>query len=104
VNQGKGKPVSSQQKIGRKKMWPYLFRFLFLLLNLPVTIVWKVWLKQKVWEPEFMATFRFGFALFSVPVYYLLLALGLALWINSLTAMMSVIGLFLFNWAYVKWA
>ncbi len=99
-----GKPEAIKPKMRQNEIPSRLFFALFCLLNLPIVLGWKYWLKPKVWEPEFMATFRFGFALFSVPVYYLLLVLGLALWINSLTAMMSVIGLFLFNWAYVKWA
>ncbi len=99
-----GKPDSIEPKRRQKKIRTRLFFALFCLLNLPIVLGWKFCLKRKVWEPEFMATFRFAFALLAVPVYYLILGLCLALLINPQTAMIMVVGLFLLNWAYVKWA
>jgi hypothetical protein len=98
------KPEPIQPKNRQKKTRARLFFALFCMLNLPIVLGWKFWLKPKVWEPEFMATFRFAFALFAVPVYYLILGFCLASLFNSLTAMITVGGLFLLNWAYVKWA
>jgi 1-acyl-sn-glycerol-3-phosphate acyltransferase len=100
---GAGKADSIQHKKRLKGIRTRFFFALFCLLNLPIVLGWKFWLKPKVWEPEFMATFRFGFALFAVPVYYLILGLCMALLSNPQTAMTIVVGLFLFNWAYVKW-
>ncbi len=99
-----GKPEPIQQKKRQKKIPARLFFALFCLLNLPVVLGWKFWLKRKVWEPEFMATFRFGYALLAVPVYYLILGFCLALLVNPQTAMIIVAGHFLLNWTYVKWA
>lgn len=93
-----------QPKKRQKKICARLFFALFSLLNLPIVLGWKFWLKHKVWEPEFMATFRFAFALFAVPVYYLILGLCLAWLINPQTALIMVVGLFLLNWAFVRWA
>jgi hypothetical protein len=101
---GAGKPDSSQPKKKQKKIQTSLLFVLFFLLNLPIVLGWKVGLKHKVWEPEFTATFRFAFALFAVPVFYLVLGLWLAMLLNAQTAMMVVLCHFLLNWAYVKLA
>lgn len=79
-----------------------LFRGLFILLNLPVLLIWKTVLKPKVWEPEFMGTLRFGFALLVYPIYYILIFAVLAWLFNPLPALITALGLFLFNWAYTR--
>lgn len=99
---GIGVPVHPKKE--QKRMLSHFFRSIFHLLNLPVMIGWRVWIKPKVWEPEFVSTFRFGFALFAMPVYYLFLIMGLAWAINLPTAFLLVASHFLFNWAYIKLA
>lgn len=79
-----------------------LFRALFMILNFPVVLLWKILLKPQVWEPEFTGTLRFGFSLLIYPVYYLFLFAILAWMFTPLIASVSVLGLFLFNWAYVR--
>ncbi len=79
------------------------FKGIFTVLNLPVIILWRTGIKPKVREPEFMGTFRFGFALLVYPIFYLVLfAVISAIW-NGLDGMAVIVGLFLFNWGYVRW-
>ncbi|MDB2606506.1 lysophospholipid acyltransferase family protein [Zobellia sp.] len=75
---------------------------IFTILNFPLIILWRKWARPKVWEPEFMGTLRFGFALLAYPVYYALLFLVVPLFTNGLTGLLVVLSLFLFNWLYVK--
>ena len=56
------------EKQDNKRTKNGLVRFLFYLVNLPMVVLWRMLVKPKVPEPEFMATFRFGFALFSYPM------------------------------------
>ncbi len=79
-----------------------LLKSIFVILNFPVVLLWRAWLKPKVAEPEFMGTMRFGFAMLIYPVYYLILLVILALVWHILTALAVVFGLFLFNCTYVK--
>jgi len=79
------------------------FKGIFTVLNLPVVILWRIWIKPKVGEPEFMGTFRFGFALLVYPIYYLMFfAVIAAIW-NGLVGLAVIVGLFLFNLGYVRW-
>jgi len=47
-------------------------RFFFYLINLPVVFLWRLLLKPRVPEPEFMATFRFAFSMLIYPLFYLI--------------------------------
>ncbi len=49
-----------------------LGRFLFYMANLPLVFLWRVLIKPAVPEPEFISTFRFGFAMLAYPIFYLL--------------------------------
>ena len=77
-------------------------RILFILWNLPLVILWRALLKPKVPEPEFEATFRFGFALVVYPFFYGLC--GLILWnVYSLkTACLYIFGHAVVNIFMVK--
>ena len=79
-----------------------LFKSIFHILNFPVVLLWRICVKPKVWEPEFMGTMRFGFSMLIYPIYYLILFIILALVWNTLTTLAVVFGLFLFNWAYAR--
>ena len=77
-------------------------RFLFRLSNLPLIFLWRMWLKPKVPEPEFEATFRFGFALLVYPVFYLLLLVVLGYIYDIKTACLAVLGHAVLNLLLVK--
>uniref|UniRef100_UPI003593D975 1-acyl-sn-glycerol-3-phosphate acyltransferase n=1 Tax=Pricia sp. TaxID=2268138 RepID=UPI003593D975 len=79
------------------------FKGIFTGLNLPIVILWRTWIKPKVWEPEFIGTFRFGFALLVFPLYYMMLFASIATIWNGAVGFAVIIGLFLYNWAYVRW-
>ncbi len=79
-----------------------LFGGLFSLLNFPIVMIWRFFVKPKIKEPEFVGTIRFGFAILGYPIYYLLLFMILALATNPITALLSILCLFVFNWAYVR--
>ncbi|SNR31954.1 1-acyl-sn-glycerol-3-phosphate acyltransferase [Maribacter sedimenticola] len=63
------------------------FRFFLYLLNLPVYLLWKYWMKPKVPEAEFMGTFKFAFGLLAYPVYLCLLFLIL---VNMVSVKMAI--------------
>lgn len=96
-NHNKKTRIDSDKSLFGKIFWP-----LFIVLNLPVVLLWKLLVKPKVWEPEFTATLRFMLALLAFPVYYLLLFIGLSFWSGAVVALGALFTLFLFNWAYVK--
>ncbi|MEZ4809244.1 MAG: 1-acyl-sn-glycerol-3-phosphate acyltransferase [Allomuricauda sp.] len=77
-------------------------RVLFALWNLPLVVLWRLLLKPKVPEPEFEATFRFGFVLVAYPFFYGLC--GLILWnmYDIKTACLFILGHAVFNVFLVK--
>lgn len=81
-----------------------LLKTLFLLVNLPMVLIWKKIIKPKVWEPEFTGTLRFAFALLGYPIYYGLLLLVLGMVWGLSWALLATTGIFLFNWGYVRFA
>jgi len=78
------------------------FKFLFTLVNLPLVLGWWLWMKPKIWEPEFTGTLRFGYAFLASPVYYVLLFTVVTLMSSATTGGLVILGLFAFNWLYVK--
>lgn len=75
---------------------------IFTILNYPVIRIWQLWIKPKVWEPEFTSTVRFGFALLAYPIYYLILLMAITAIGNLLVGLAFITALFLFNWGYVR--
>ncbi len=75
---------------------------MFMLLNFPIMLIWRIFGKPKVWEPEFMGTLRFAFALLAYPFYFLILFIIIALASNFIAALVAIMALFLYNWMYVK--
>ena len=65
-------------------------RFLFYLLNLPMVVLWRMLVKPKVPEPEFMTTFRFGFSMLAYPILYLALFFTLSYAFDALTALIAI--------------
>ncbi len=64
------KGVFSPMGPKKRNLAPKILRLLFLLWNLPWIFLWRIGLKPKVPEPEFMATFRLGFVLLTYPLFY----------------------------------
>ncbi len=78
------------------------FKALFTVLNLPMVLIWRVFVKPKVPEPEFMGTMRYGFAMVSYPIYYFLLFITLGWAFGYVVFLLVIFGLFIFNWGYVR--
>lgn len=78
------------------------FKAIFTIVNLPMLLLWRTFCKPKVWEQEFMGTLRFAFSLISYPIYYFLLFFVFSFVFTPLLGLTITIGLFLFNWLYVK--
>lgn len=91
-------PARPNREGGVFRAWDVLFR----TLNLPAWLLWRWIAANKVWEPEFMSTFRFLYALLAFPLYLGLLAAGFALSGAPPQAYWLLPGLFLFNLLYVK--
>ncbi len=79
-----------------------LLKWLFVVANFPVVLLWRGVVKPKIWEPEFTATLRFGYALLFAPVFYAILFTGIFWWVGGLWAFSSVLLLLIFNLFYVK--
>lgn len=77
-------------------------RFLFYLLNLPQVFIWRVMVKPRVPEPEFMATFRFGFSMICYPLFYVLLFMVISKSFGLLSAFFVVLGHFALNIVLIK--
>lgn len=87
-----------------KSLFGKVFLPVFMIVNLPVILLWKLWLKPKVWEPEFTATLRFALSLVAFPVYYILLFISLSFWEGAIFSLGITFILFVFNWIWVKFS
>ena len=93
------KQVPKQGNGPASRLWDLVFR----ILNAPVLIPWRWIAANKVPEPEFTSTFRFLFCLLAFPLYYALLWLLVAAFLDSpVGATALVLAIFLHNLAYVK--
>ncbi len=79
-----------------------LFKAVFILLNLPMTVLWWGWMKPKVWEPEFTGTLRFAFALLGMPLYYMFVFITISFAFTWPVGLAAITTLFIYNWMYVK--
>ena len=79
-------------------------KVLFSLLKFPLVLLWRIFGKPKVWEPEFMGTLRFAYAMLAGPIYYLLVFVVISVLFTPGTGVLTIMGLFAFNWLYVKWS
>ncbi|WP_425236264.1 lysophospholipid acyltransferase family protein [Ulvibacterium sp.] len=95
------KPLEIQTHVKRKREKGFL-QIAFYIFNFPIILLWKTMVKPRVWEPEFTATIRFGFALMAYPCYYVFLFVVFMILYAPLTAFIIVLGIFLFNLGYVK--
>ncbi len=100
----KWKNLESLETLEKRKSENRFLRIAFYTFNFPIILFWKTIVKPRVWEPEFTATLRFGFALIGYPLYYLLLFAVLIFLYAPITALVIVLSIFVFNWGYVKLA
>lgn len=83
-------------------LYRFLFKGLFTALNLPVLLIWRTFVKPKVWEPEFMGTLRFGFSLLVYPIYFILVFGAVTWFFNPVMGSVAACVLFFFNWLYAR--
>lgn len=81
-----------------------IFKGIFTLVNLPMVLLWRKLVKPKAKEPEFRGTLRFAFIVLGYPIYYVLLFTGMLVVWNPITSFIAVLGLFIFNCAFIKWS
>ncbi|MFS4467325.1 lysophospholipid acyltransferase family protein [Maribacter sp. 2210JD10-5] len=75
---------------------------IFWVLNFPMLLLWRYIIAKKVPEKEFTSTFRFMTCLLLYPLYYGLLCSVLSFVIGFEGAMLILLGIFTFNFGYVK--
>ncbi|MGO4920734.1 lysophospholipid acyltransferase family protein [Maribacter spongiicola] len=80
-----------------------LFSWLLAFLNFPIIIIWRLWLKPKVPEDEFMGTFRFAFAMISYPIYMTFIFAVIAIVFTPYIAISAICILTLLNVGLVKY-
>ncbi|WP_324023255.1 lysophospholipid acyltransferase family protein [Maribacter sp. BPC-D8] len=95
--------VDSSIDLASEKQGFNMFKWIFALLNFPIVLIWKLWLKSKVPEDEFMGTFRFAFAMISYPIYMVLLFAVIAIFFTSYIAVIDICMLALINLGLVKY-
>ncbi len=93
--------IRPKNKVGIK-WYHQAFRTGFLLFNLFPVLIWRFLIKKSVPEPEFLSSYRFLFALFIMPCYYLMVFVLVTLSIGSIAALTTTMGLILMNLLYVK--
>ena len=96
--EAESKKIPSYARSFPWRIWDLLFH----TLNAPVWIPWRWIARNKVWEPEFMSTFRFIYALLAMPLYYLMAGVLLSIWLEGGWPVGIVFLLFLHNLVYVK--
>lgn len=74
----------------------------FLIINLPVILVWKFIFKRKVREAEFMGTFRFATAFIGLLCYLSVLFALFCIALNVVWALGIVGFIVVFNWWHIK--
>ena len=78
------------------------WRILFELINLPLLLIWRLAIKKRISEPEFVSTFRFLYSSIVFPLFYVLLFISGALLFSPLIGLLACVFAFGFNLLYVK--
>ncbi|MFX0558125.1 lysophospholipid acyltransferase family protein [Maribacter sp. CXY002] len=86
-----------------KKKSSSIFYPFFTTLNFPIILIWRSFIKPKVLEAEFLGTFRFVTAFIGFIGYYSILLISIGLLVNINIAILMVLGIFVFNWLFVKY-
>lgn len=96
--------LRSQKNKGslKEKPKPSFLRVLFMLLNFPVVLIWRLIVKPKVPEAEFMGTFRFATGLLLFPIYLILLFLGMIFFWSVKIAFLVILSLSILNSMLIK--
>lgn len=79
-----------------------LWEGIFWLLNVPVLLIWRLVIRKKVPEAEFLSTYRFLFSLLIYPLFFIALFVLAAVSLGYGSATILILGLFVFNLLYVK--
>ena len=80
----------------------HFVKWIFIMINLPVVLIWRSTVKPKVPELEFMSTFRFVFSILVYPIFYGLFALILTHAYNIKTACLLILAHAVLNVIMVK--
>lgn len=91
-----------EARIKKKGLLSNLARGIFNVFNLPIVLLWRKIIKPKVPEAEFIGTFRFVFSLLAFPLYYGLLYVSVGFLWNWYSSLALVLGIFIYNYLYVK--
>lgn len=96
--------MPSLRSLEKKRPGPLseLAKGTFIFLNFPILLLWRTFGKPKVWEPEFMGTLRFAFAVLTYPIYYGLIFIIVAFIWNPIVGLGATLGLVVLNWLYVR--
>lgn len=86
-----------------KKEKSSIARYIFIVLNLPLLLVWRLVIRPKIPEPEFIGTFRFAVVFVLFPFYCLLLVTVLSLLPGIMTALCVTALLIIVNVMLVKY-
>jgi len=89
------KQPCSTEKIEKIDDSNSIWYYLFSVINFPVILLWRMVIKPKIKEIEFLSTFRFATAILGGIVYYTLLLL-LGLYWNSLPNALIILSLLMF--------
>lgn len=92
----------SDRQESSNPFWARLWDLLFILLNLPMILLWRLGPKRLVPEIEFRTTFRFLFAVVAFPLFYIGLFLILDIFLPGYVALIFVFIHGFHNWLYVK--
>ncbi|MFD0796939.1 lysophospholipid acyltransferase family protein [Maribacter chungangensis] len=79
-----------------------IFKSVFLFLNFPVILFWKLLIRPRVPETEFIGTFRFAWSFVGFMLYFSLLFVLFLFTANLWWALGTVFFLWMFNVGYVK--
>lgn len=75
---------------------------LFYIFNFPVLIIWKMIIKKRIKEKEFLSTARFVFSIVAFSIYFLILGfISFYCW-GLIVSIVSVGSVFVFNMIYKK--
>ncbi|SMP16612.1 1-acyl-sn-glycerol-3-phosphate acyltransferase [Muriicola jejuensis] len=79
-----------------------LLKGVFFLLNAPLILFWRLIIKPRILEVEFVSTFRFGYVFVAQPLFYILLWWICYTQIDALWATLLVAIHFLLSLLYIK--
>lgn len=74
----------------------------FYSVNFPVLLIWKLLVKEKIKEKEFLSTARFAFSIIAFLIYFLILFTIGFYFYNVLIGAIIVASVFIFNMVYKK--